>query len=125
MDLKKPYIVATFLTDDSEECFSREITVFGETEARNLFDKMVRKDIYSYVGLWKTSVSSKGILEYENNGEIASHVSEDFKWQIEEAIKHGTDIKKKPFFVTYEENYIAYEESDERYYDLSGDPWDV
>ena len=123
--MREPYIVTTFISFGDEDSFSREIAAFGMDNAREQFNKLVRKGIYLYVGIWKAHESDKGLLEYEEYGEIDSWIRNDFLWEIEAYKKHGMDVKRKPFFITCEENYIAYEESDERYYALSGDPWDV
>ena len=117
----EPFIVSTYRPIDEEDTESRETTVFGEENAHRVFKRKVSSEAYWCVRLDRARYN-------EHNGTI-DYIGKDGKleyWVSQSAPRwmNGNSLTDIPWWVDNgeEEDYAL---SDERYYALSGDPWDV
>jgi len=116
----EPFIVSTYRPIDEEDSESREITVFGEGNARRVFRRKVSSEVYMCIRLDRARYNEhNGAIDY--NGKLEYWVSQSAPWWMNGDSRSNSDI---PWWVDNgeEEEYAL---SDERYYELSGDPWDV
>ena len=118
-----PFIVSTYRPIDEEESESREITAFGECKARQLFNRKVSSEAYWCVRLDRAKYNEhNGTIDYiGKQGKLEYWTSKNTPWWMSVDSRSNSDI---PWWVDNgeEEEYAL---SDERYYELTGDPWDV
>ena len=118
----EPFIVSTYLSD-YEDSESREITVFGEDNARNVFKRKVSSEAYTCVRLDRAKFGRNGRIDYVGKGgKLDYWVGEGVGsgWMMDDRCQNS-DI---PWWVDNEKREED-ELSDESYYATSGDPWDV